>query len=127
MSALVTYFMIALHIVHMVTSFAHCSYCCLVKFIVENDEDRRIFDKVAYPFDLLNVSETDSRFFSGLFVDGNSSVALLNASNSVPEILSDFSSSSVVDLLLWILSTVAEAPSSRCSIRSEFKSPIDTA
>ena len=127
MSALVTYFMIALHIVHMVTSFAHCSYCCLVKFIVENDEDRRIFDKVAYPFDLLNVSETDSRFFSGLFVDGSSSVALLNASNSVPEILSDFSSSSVVDLLLWILSTVAEAPSSRCSIRSEFKSPIDTA
>ena len=94
--------MIALHIVHMVTSFAHCSYCCLVRFIVENDEDRRIFDKIAYPFDLLNVTEIDSRFFfSGLFV-GNirSSVALLKASNKVFEMPSDFSSFSVVDLLL---------------------------
>ena len=48
----------------MLTSFAHCSYCCRVKVIVENDSNRKIFDKVAYPLDWLNTSDTESRFLS---------------------------------------------------------------
>ena len=104
-----------------------------------------ISESIEYPFDLLNVSETEDECRRSFVVgeDESSSSMLLNASNSVPEMSSLFLieflvSSSTLKCFccccccccccfFTTLSIVAEAPKSSCSFRFEFSNAIETA